>query len=137
LLPGVLTPSVASSLVQLCLNSRVENLGETANHDYTQSAIKISFPNFPRLRTLKLGLFACPSLSVPELVDSAPNLQVLEIKGLRGIPNADKLYWRASSTASYPNPRHTQLRIFSTDIPFQGLSTLEMVSSKFPNLVEL
>jgi hypothetical protein len=86
---------------------------------------------------LKLGLFACLSLSVPELVDSAPNVQVLEIKGLTRIPNDDKLYWRASSPASYPNPRHIQLRIFSTDIPFQGLSTLEMVSSKFPNLVEL
>jgi hypothetical protein len=137
LLPGVLTPSVASSLVQLCLNGRVEDLGETANNNYTQSAIKISFPIFPRLRALKLGLFACLSLSVPELVDSAPNLQVLEMKALRNIPNDDALYWRASRPATYSNPKHTQLRIFSTDIPFQGLSTLEMVSSKFPNLVEL
>jgi hypothetical protein len=142
-LPGVLTPSIASSLVQLILNGKVENVEETADMDYSPSMdpwvnpIQMSFPNFPRLRVLKLGLFAFLSLSVPELVDSAPNLQVLEMKARSIMLKKTTLYWRASRPATYSNPRHTQLRIFSTDISFQGLSTLQTISTKFPNLVEL
>jgi hypothetical protein len=138
LLPGVLTETIASSLVQLSLNRQVENLEETTYE--TPYLIKISFPNFPRLRALKLGLLACKSLSVPELIDSAPNLYVLEMKALNylfGIAMSG--FWRKGcSEESVSNPKqHSQLRIFCTDIPFKGLSTLEEISSKFPNLQEL
>jgi hypothetical protein len=141
LLPGVLTSSVASSLVQLCLNGQVMKLEKMA--DITLHPVRISFPDFPRLRALKLGFLACRSLSVPELVDSAPNLSVLELKGLAklwGIRNEMSTIWRASDKESVSNSKqpHLQLRIFCTDIPFRdGLSTLQKISSKFPNLVEL
>jgi hypothetical protein len=105
---------------------------------YTLNPIKISFPEFPRLRVLKLGLHACQTLSVPELLDSAPNLHVLEIKGIKEVSGSrrdSKYYWRIRE--SYSNPKHTQLRSFSTDKPFNGLSTLGMILGKFPNLVQL
>jgi hypothetical protein len=145
LLPGFLTPSVSSSLVQLSLNGRVESVGEGVDNDKetVKSPIKISFPNFPRLRALKLGLFAARSLSVPELVDSAPNLSVLELRGLnRKLSikvNRMSGLWRGSEEGSVPSQKeHLQLRTFCTNIPFKdGLSTLQMISSKFPNLVEL
>jgi hypothetical protein len=72
-LPGVLTPSVSSSLLQLSLSGNVEKLGEIVDGD-APYPITLSFPNFPRLRALKLGLHTAHGLSVPELVDSAPNL---------------------------------------------------------------
>jgi hypothetical protein len=145
LLPGVLTPSVSSSLVQLSLNGRVESLGEGADNDNdtVKRPIKISFPNFPRLRALKLGFLACRSLSVPELIDSAPNLSVLEIGGLSRKLSIDvnpmSYLWRGSEEGSVPSPKpHLQLRIFCTNSPFKdGLSTLQMISSKFCNLVEV
>jgi hypothetical protein len=139
LLPGVLTPSIASSLVQLCLNTTVENLEGRA--DKSRYPIKMSFPNFPRLLALKVGPDACESISVPELVDSAPNLQVLEMKAPRGAldPTEDNMnmFWVTSEGKSYSNPKHSQLRTFCTDIPFFGLHTVHKVSSKFPNLAEL
>jgi hypothetical protein len=140
LLPGVLTPSIASSLVQLCLKRRVDDLDERSISNL--DTLKISIPNFPRLRALKMGLFACFSLSVPELVDAAPNLYVLEMKGVEGIrllgvDDEMSSIWRGSEKESYSNPKHHQLRIFCTDIPFNGLSTLQTISSKFPNLEEL
>jgi hypothetical protein len=141
LLPGVLTESIASSLVQLSLNGNVMNLFNRPQ--FTLHLVKISFPGFPRLRALKMGFLACRSLSVPKLVDSAPNLYVLEIKGEEGVPwrlqNDMSSFWRASEEKSVSNPEqpHLQLRIFCTDIPFDGLSTFERISSKFPNLEEL
>jgi hypothetical protein len=84
LLPGVLTPSIAAYLVQLCLNGQLMNLDKRTN--ITLHPVKISFPDFPRLRALKLGFLACRSLSVPELVDCAPNLSVPELKGLEVEP---------------------------------------------------
>jgi hypothetical protein len=140
LLPGVLTPSIASSLVRLCLNGTVGNL-RGAHNTINLDPVKISFPNFPRLRTLKLGLNAAGSLYVPELVDSAPNLQVLEIKkGIRGqyvMRNDMNHFWRVNSEGSCSNAKHPQLQVFCTDCPFHGLQALQMISSKFPNLVEL
>jgi hypothetical protein len=140
-IPEVLTSSIAASLVQLCLNGQIINLEKQA--DVAVDPIKISFPDFPRLRTLKLGFFAARSLSFLELLDSAPKLSVLEIKGLEGelwgIRNEMRSFWRASGKRSVSNPKqqHLQLRIFCTDIPFHGLSTLQMILSKFPNLEEL
>jgi hypothetical protein len=140
LLPGVLTPSIASSLVQLCLNGVAGNLRRVHDKIYL-GPVKISFPNFPRLRTLTLGPNAARSLYVPELVDSAPNLQVLEIKkGIRGqyvMRNDMNHCWRVNSESSRSNPKHIQLQVFCTDCPFHGLQALQMISSKFPNLVEL
>jgi hypothetical protein len=142
LLPGVLTPCVASSLVQLSLKFRVKSFEEGAYNDAWQSPIKISFPNFPRLRVLKLGVFAARSLSVPELIDSAPNLHVLDMTGLRNMwevfENDMSTFWRGSEEGSVASPKqHSQLRVFCTDIRFHSLSTLQMISSKFPNLVVL
>jgi hypothetical protein len=132
-LPGVLTPSVASSLVQLCLSGEVESLRET-DDPYPR---KISFPNFPRLRGLSMGFYTCQFLSAPELIDSAPNLYVLEIKGKPGSLSHGCFRWQGSDRESYSNPKHLQLRIFRTDFPLSSVSTLEMISSKFPHLVEL
>jgi hypothetical protein len=145
LLPGVLTPSIASSLVQLSLKGRVQSLkGEGTNNDNTREGpIQISFPNFPSLRALKLGLFAGRSLSLPELVDSAPNLAVLETIAQENVSvdvNEMRCCWRgAEEEGSVPSPKpHLQLRIFCTNSPFRdGLSTLQKISSKFPHLVEL
>jgi hypothetical protein len=67
LLPGVLTESIASSLVQLCLNGDVMNLHK--KDEINLGLMKISFPNFPRLPALKLEFFAARSLSVPKLLD--------------------------------------------------------------------
>jgi hypothetical protein len=139
LLPGVLTPSIASSLVQLCLHGSVENLGERL---VTTIPINISFPNFPRLRALKLGLLACLSLSVPELVDSAPNLYVLELKGLKEslfehIKNDMSWFGRLSDHPSSSNLKHSQLSLFCTDISIYDSNILQEISGKFPNLVEL
>jgi hypothetical protein len=142
LLRGVLTPSIAASLLQLCLYGKVINLDNRA--DIGVDSVKISFPDFPRLRALKLGYFAARSLSVPKLVDCAPNLSVLELKqekevGPWGNRNEMRSLWRASGKRLVSNPKqqHLQLRIFCTDIPFHGLSTLGMILSKFPNLEEL
>jgi hypothetical protein len=107
---------------------------------YLSNPTKISFPEFPTLRVLKLGLHACQTLSVPELVDSAPNLQVLEMKGHKEVSGSRKdshYFWRICDKESYSNPKHAQLRSLSTDKPFNGLSTLGMILGKFPNLVQL
>jgi hypothetical protein len=138
LFPAILTSSLASSLIQLSLNCEVGILERTSF--YTVNPIKISFPEFPRLRVLKLGLYACRSISVPELVDSAPNLHVLEMKGHKEVSGSrqdSKPFWRYSDKESYSNPKHPQLRSFSTDKPFNGLSTLRKILGKFPNLVQL
>jgi hypothetical protein len=139
-LPGVLTSFIASSLVQLYLNNGVENLGET-NPPYPR---KISFPNFPRLRSLKLGFHAAKSLSVPDLIHSAPNLASFEVKAdLTGRRPWDMqiqyfiLVWRGIIKQSVSHPEHCQIRIFCTDIPFKRLTDLQMVLSKFPNLEQL
>jgi hypothetical protein len=141
LLPGLLSPSVSASLVQLSLQGRVESLEEGTDNRHVD-LVKLSFPNFPRLRVLKLGVLACCSLSVPDLVDCAPNLYVLEMKEMKLIAYKDGMssVWHgADEEGSVPSPsQHLQLRMFCTDIPFRdGLSTLQMISSKFPNLVEL
>jgi hypothetical protein len=134
-LPGVLTPSVASSLVQLCLNGEVEDFGEKAGTIIFP--IKVSFPTFPRLRALKLGLTTCHSISVPELIDSAPNLYVLEIKRvICGRNELNSVCWRGMEH-SYSNPEHIQLKIFCTDVAARNLSDIGNISTKFPNLVEL
>jgi hypothetical protein len=134
LLPGVLTPSVASSLVHLSLTGTVEDLGKTDG----PFPRKMSFPNFPKLRGLTLGHRTSQVLSVPEFIDSAPNLHVLEMKGMPGLlSDKDRCFWQGSDRESYSNPKHLKLRIFCTDIPLTSLPTLEMISSKFPNLVEL
>jgi hypothetical protein len=61
------------------------------------------------------------------------------MKGLKGILEADEnkmsSFWGASEEESYSNPKHPQLRIICTDIPIY--SSVEMLSGKFPNLVEL
>jgi hypothetical protein len=139
-LPGVLTPNIASSLVQLHLNNRVENLEETSG-PYPK---KISFPNFPVLRSLKLGCQAAESLCVPDLIHSAPILSSLEVKAdLTGRRPCWKqiqyfiLVWRGIIKQSVSYPEHSQLCTFSTDIPFKTLSDLQMILSKFPNLEEL
>jgi hypothetical protein len=146
LLPGVLTPSIASSLVQLSFKCGLDSMGRTDAegyfHNYAQSPIKISFPDFPRLRALTLGLFAGRSLSVPELIDSAPNLTILEARGpttTSSYLNDMRSFWRGAEEGSVPSPKHhLQLRIFCTNIPCKdGLSTLQKISSKFPHLVEL
>jgi hypothetical protein len=139
-LPGVLTSSIASSLVQLYLNNGVENLGET-NRPYPR---KISFPNFPRLRSLKLGFHAAKSLSVPDLIHSAPNLASFEVKlDLTGRRHYNRNYlslssvWEGIIEELVSLRKHSQLRIFCTDISFERLSDLRGILSKFPNLVEL
>jgi hypothetical protein len=138
-LPGVLTPSVTSSLFQLSLSGNVEKLGEIVNGD-APFPIKLSFPNFPRLRALKVGLHIAHGLSAPELVDSAPNLYVFEMKGMKDIqyhPELSSSLWRRTDKESVSNPKHHQLRIFCTDIPFNGLTDIGGILSKFPNLVEV
>jgi hypothetical protein len=140
-LPGVLTPSVSSSLLQLSLSGNVEQLGQIVN-EQAPFPIKLSFPNFPRLRALKLGLHTAHGLSVPELVDSAPNLYVLEMKGMQGMafgPRSElsSSLWRAIDHESVSNPKHHKLQIFCTDIPCTSLTTIGEILSKFPNLVEL
>jgi hypothetical protein len=142
-LPGVLTQSLASSLLQLSLNGKVDKVGKTAGKPIL-FPIKLSFPIFPRLRALKLGLHTAHSLSVPELVDSAPNLRVLELKGLNervsGPPNElSNSLWRGSDNnkESASHPKHPQLRIFCTDIPCTSLTVIVDILLKFPNLVEL
>jgi hypothetical protein len=140
-LPGVLTPSIASSLVQLCFNDKVDRL----EHPGLAAAlfpIKISFPNFSKLRALKLGLYTCNTIFVPELVDCAPNLSVLELKRPQGnyVTVRAKYFsriWRGSDMKSYSNPKHLQLRVFCTDIPLNGLTDIEEILGKFPNLVEV
>jgi hypothetical protein len=140
-LPGVLTPSVSSSLLQLSLTGNVEELGGVVDGD-APFPIKLSFPNFPRLRALKLGLSTAFSLSVSELVDSAPNLYVLEMKGIKGtlFSKRNELtssLWQRTDRESVSHPKHLQLRIFCTDIPCTNLTTIGEILSKFPNLVEL
>jgi hypothetical protein len=144
LLPGVLTASIASSLVQLSLTGNVYRLGKRAEERWNALCRdRICFPNFPRLRALKLGLHPAHSLSVPELVDSAPNLSVLELKELKGNASDPRnelssVYWRATAhDESYSNPDHRQLRVFCTDIPGWNLTDAGDIFSKFPNLVEL
>jgi hypothetical protein len=150
LLPGVLTSSVSSSLLQLCFTGNVERLGEIEKEEDEEEEeeeeenspfpIKLSFPNFPRLRALKVGVHTAHSLSLPELVDSAPNLYVLEMKGMK-----DGFYdhelsssrWRRTDRESVSNPKHLQLQIFCTDIPCTNLMTIGEILSKFPNLVEV
>jgi hypothetical protein len=64
LLPGVLTESIAASLVQLCLTGNVYRLGKRAEERWNaQCRDRICFPNFRRLRALKLGLHPAHSLS--------------------------------------------------------------------------
>jgi hypothetical protein len=138
-LPGVLTPSVSCSLLQLSLSGNVEKLGKIVDGD-APFPIKLSFPNFPRLRALKLGLHPAHGLSVPELVDSAPNLYVLEMKGMKDIhsdPELSSSLWRRTDKESVSNPKHLQLQIFCTDIPCTNLTTIGGILSKFPNLVEV
>jgi hypothetical protein len=139
-LPGVLTPSVASSLLQLCLEGNVRSLEESAESSISYP-IKLSFPSFPRLRALKLGRHTASSLSVPELVDSAPNLYVLEMKGApSGLRNEliSSLWRRTDREESDSNTKqHLQLRIFFTDIPATNLTTIGEILWKFPNLEEL
>jgi hypothetical protein len=140
LFPAILTSSLASSLIQLSLSCEVVSLEPDFRPPYLLNPTKISYPELPRLRVLKLGLYACQSLSVPELVDSAPNLHVLEMKGNKEVSGSRKdsnYFWRICDKESYSNPKHTQLRSFSTDKPFNGLSTLGMILGKFPNLVHL
>jgi hypothetical protein len=141
LLPVVLTKPVTSSLIQLCLTGKVDRLGERWNIQFRE---RICFPNFPRLRALQLRLHTAHNLSVPELIDSAPNLSVLEMKELKGIKDSDprhelsSIYWRANDhIISYSNPEHLQLRVFSTDIPCTNLMATGCILRKFPNLVEL
>jgi hypothetical protein len=139
-LPGVLSPSVASSLVQLCFNDKVDRL-EQPELAVALFPIKISFPNFPKLRALKLGLYTCNTLFVPELVDCAPNLSVLELKRPGGnYKTVSHLYfrsiWRGSDKKSYSNPKHLQLRVFCTDNLLNGLTDIVDILGKFPNLVE-
>jgi hypothetical protein len=93
---------------------------------------------------LKLGLHPAHSLSVPELVDSSPNLYVLELKELHEISAFDpqnelsSVYWRATAVdGSYSNPKHHQLRVFWTDLPCTNLMGTGSIFIKFPNLVEL
>jgi hypothetical protein len=138
-LPGVLTPSVSSSLLQLSLSGNVGQLGEIVDED-ASFPIKLAFSNFPRLRALKVGVHTAHGLSVPELVDSAPNLYVLEMKGMKGLHSDPKLsskLWRRTDRESVTNPKHLQLRIFCTDIPCTNLTTIGCILSKFPNLVEV
>jgi hypothetical protein len=142
-LPEVLTPSLASSLLQLSLNGKVDKVGKPAGKPIV-FPIKLSFPIFPRLRALKLGLHTAHSLSVPELVDSAPTLRVLELKGLNervsGPPNElSNSLWRGSDNnkESASHPTHPQLQIFCTDIPCTSLTVIVDIILKFPNLVEL
>jgi hypothetical protein len=66
---------------------------------------------------------------------------VLEIKkGIVGQYVVQKnLYnfWRGNSEGSFSSAKHSQLQVFSTDCPLHGLQTLQMISRKFPNLVEI
>jgi hypothetical protein len=141
-LPGVLNPSVSSSIVQLCLTGKVGKLGRVADVD-APFPIKLSFPSFPRLRALKVGLHTAHCLSVPELVDSAPNLYVLGMKGLRRVYTVPRnelrsSLWQGTHMESVSHPkRHFQLRIFCTDVPCTNLTTIGDILTKFPNLVEL
>jgi hypothetical protein len=151
LLPGVLTPSVSSSLLQLSLNEKVFKLGRIEEEDEEEEEeeedssfpIKLSFPNFPRLRALKLGLHTAQSISVPELVDSAPNLSVLEMKGTQGMAfgprnELSSSLWRRTDKDTVSHPKqHLQLRILCTDIPCNNLTTIGEILWKFPNLEEL
>jgi hypothetical protein len=143
LLPGVLTPSVSSSLLQLCLTGYIEQLGKIADED-SPCPIKLSFPNFLRLRALKLGLQTAYSLSVPELVDSAPNLYVLEMKGMKELVSGRRTLlgsslWRRTDRVDSVShsKQHLQLRIFCTDIPCTNVKTLGEILGKFPNLLEI
>jgi hypothetical protein len=142
-LPGVLTPSVSSSLLQLSLSGNVEKLGKIMDGD-APFPIKLSFPNFPRLQALKLGLHTAHGISVPEFVDSAPNLYVLEMKGMTGMSSdprtqlSSSLWRRTDRVDSVSHSKqHLQLRIFCTDIPCTNLTTIGDILSKFPNLVEV
>jgi hypothetical protein len=142
-LPGVLTSSVSSSLLQPSLTGEVTKLGRIEKDD-APFPIKLSFPNFPRLRALKVGLYTAHSLSVPELVDAAPNLYVLEMKGMKGVyrgPSTNlysSLWRRTDRVESVSHPKqHPQLRIFCTDIPAISLLIVEYILSNFPNLVEV
>jgi hypothetical protein len=146
-LPGILTFTVSSSLVHLSLNGKVENLlGNKTDADPVPHQIKMSFPIYPVLRSLKLGFHAAESISVPDLIHSAPNLASLEVKlDLTGKKSWNSLncigtfssVWQRIIEESVSHPKHSQLRSFCTDISFKRLSDLQMISSKFPNLVEL
>jgi hypothetical protein len=148
LLPGILTKSVASSIVKLRLDCAVYDFDKdcyTSTVDYPK-CLPISFPSFDNLRELILGNHTCNTLSLSDFVDAGPNLQLLVIWG----PNCHtllhqmrksgrikmiKMLWRKTSRSS--NLPHNKLRELTIDMPTEGMFTLSKFTRKFPKLEQL
>jgi hypothetical protein len=150
LLPGILSKSIASSLVKLRLKSAVSVLNPTCYYDGPK-VIPISFPSFHSLCVLSLENQTANSLCLSDFVDAAPNLYKLTISGPGGgsteqeLNNSGsiqmlKLFWRTTTTNNPSNlsqKQHNRLREFETDLPIGGTSTLSKIFKKFPNLEQV
>jgi hypothetical protein len=148
LLPGILTKSVASSLVKLQLDCALYDFDKdcyTSTVDYPK-CLPISFPSFDNLVELILGNHTCYTLSLSDFVDAGPNLQLLVIRG----PNCHTLLhemgksgrlkmmemlWRETSRSS--NLPHNKLRELTIDMPIEDMFTLSKFTRKFPKLEQL
>jgi hypothetical protein len=147
LLPGILSKSVASSLVKLQLNSAVYLLNRKRSFD-GPTVIPISFPCFHNLRELSVGNHTASTLSLSDFVNSAPNLCKLVISG-PGLQTEEilqksgrirmlRMCWRLTINNSNLNQQqHNQLRVFETDMSIGEKSTLSKIFKKFPNLEQV
>jgi hypothetical protein len=144
LLPGILSKSVASSLVKLQFNCAVYLLNRTGSFDST--VIPISFPCFDNLRELSLGNHTASTLSLSDFVDAAPNLKKLVISGpglqtekilqKYGRIQMLRMCWQTTIHSNL-NQQHTKLQEFKTDMSIGETSTLHKIFSKFPNLEQI
>jgi hypothetical protein len=125
---GVLQ-SVAGSLRELSVrrgfrvgNSPIESLG---------------LPVLQELSKLQIGIEACATIALSELVDAAPNLARLEIiddKEYRRSRTTATNLWRTSPKEMKPHPN---LKTFVTEVGFEELPVFEKTLKKFPNLKKL
>jgi hypothetical protein len=149
LLPGILTKSVASSLVKLQLDCAVYDFDKDCYNntvDYPK-CLPISFPSFDNLVELILGNHTCYTLSLSDFVDAGPNLQLLVIRGPSSCHNTlqemgksgrlkmMEMLWR--ETRRYSNLPHNKLRELTIDMPIEDMSTLSKFTRKFPKLEQL
>jgi hypothetical protein len=90
----------------------------------------------PKLCVIEIGLKTCFTISLSELVDTAPNLRRLEITdGWPHVqqPNCD--IWTGSGSA--PMNHHPNLKSLKAGESMKNADVLRKTVAKFPNLEQL
>jgi hypothetical protein len=148
LLSGVLDESVAANLRKLSFQKAVLNenaLGQIANEilggeTLCAQIVHINFPVMPKLTVIEIGMRACYTISLSNLVDAAPNLKSLEITGCECCDLMDHSpcyhIWQGSSLSSMQNV-HPNLKTLKAGVSMRCRSIIQETANKFPNLEEL